>query len=97
MARELKFGDVQEADIVDLAHDGRGVARVDGKAIFITGALPGERVRWDGQRLTILTASTDRARPICRYFGDCGGCAAQHMSRRLYSEWKRDSLVAAIV
>ena len=71
---------------------GEGVA--DARVVPL--ALPGERVRWDGQRLTILTASPDRATPICRYFGDCGGCAAQHMSPRLYSEWKRDSLVAAL-
>ena len=46
MARELSASEVREADIVDLAHDGRGVARVDGKAVFIEGALPGERVRF---------------------------------------------------
>jgi len=37
----LNPSEVQEADIVDLAHDGRGVARVGGKAVFIDGALPG--------------------------------------------------------
>ena len=41
MARDksLSAGPVEEADIVDLAHDGRGVARVAGKAVFIDGAL----------------------------------------------------------
>jgi len=71
---------------------GEGVA----DAHVVPLALPGERVRRDGDTLTILTASPDRATPICRYFGDCGGCAAQHMSPRLYFEWKRDSLVAAL-
>jgi len=37
----LKPGDVEEADIVDLSHDGRGIARAGGKAVFIEGALPG--------------------------------------------------------
>jgi 23S rRNA (uracil1939-C5)-methyltransferase len=90
VARNLKLADVQEADIVDLAHDGRGIARVGGKAVFVDGALPGERVRfrvfkrrrqWDEAGLIdILAASPDRVVPRCAHFGVCGGCALQHLS-----------------
>jgi 23S rRNA (uracil1939-C5)-methyltransferase len=81
---------VQEADIVDLAHDGRGVARLDGKAVFIDGALPGERVRFrvikrrrqldEGGLVEVLSASPDRVVPACAHFGICGGCSLQHLS-----------------
>ena len=90
MARELKLGGVQEADIVDLAHDGRGIARHGGKAVFVDGALPGERVRfrvykrrrqWDEAGLVeVVTASPDRVVPGCAHFGICGGCSLQHLS-----------------
>ncbi len=79
-----------EADIVDLAHDGRGVARVDGKAVFVAGALPGERVRFhlirrrrqsdDAALEEVLTPSPDRVDPKCAHFGVCGGCSLQHMA-----------------
>ena len=81
---------VQEADIVDLAHDGRGVARIDGKAVFIDGALPSERVRLrihkrrrhmdEAGLVDILAASPDRAVPRCAHFGVCGGCSLQHLA-----------------
>jgi 23S rRNA (uracil1939-C5)-methyltransferase len=81
---------VLEADIVDLAHDGRGVARIDGKAVFIEGALPGERVRFrvlkrrrhmdEAGLVEVLVASPDRAAPRCAHFGICGGCSLQHLS-----------------
>ena len=90
MARNIDSSEVQEADIVDLAHDGRGVARVDGKAVFIEGALPGERVRFrvikrrrqmdDAGLVEVLTASPDRVVPRCTHFGVCGGCTLQHLS-----------------
>jgi 23S rRNA (uracil1939-C5)-methyltransferase len=90
MARELKLGEIQEADVVDLAHDGRGVARVDGKAVFIEGALPGERVRFrifkrrrqldEAGLVEVLTPSPDRVVPKCPHFGLCGGCSLQHLS-----------------
>jgi 23S rRNA (uracil1939-C5)-methyltransferase len=80
----------QEADVMDLDHDGRGVARVDGKAVFIEGALPGERVRFrtlkrrrqfdDAQLLEIVQRSPDRVTPRCPHFGVCGGCSLQHLA-----------------
>jgi 23S rRNA (uracil1939-C5)-methyltransferase len=81
---------VQEAEILDLTHDGRGVARVDGKAVFIDGALPGERVRYrvfkrrrqmdEAGLVEVLAASPDRVVPPCPHFGVCGGCSLQHLA-----------------
>jgi 23S rRNA (uracil1939-C5)-methyltransferase len=99
----LKPGEVQEADIVDLAHDGRGVARVDGKAVFIDGALPGERVRFrlvkrrrqldEGGLVEVLIASPDRVAPACAHFGICGGCSLQHLSAPAQVEAKQRQLL----
>jgi 23S rRNA (uracil1939-C5)-methyltransferase len=79
-----------DADVVALAHDGRGIARIDGKVVFIAGALPGERVRLrilrrrrqldEAQLVGILSASPDRVEPRCAHFGICGGCSLQHLS-----------------
>jgi len=81
---------VLEGEVVDLAQDGRGVARVDGKAVFIDGALPGERVRFrifkrrrqfdEAGLIEVLTASADRTAPRCLHFGVCGGCSLQHLT-----------------
>ncbi len=78
-----------EVDITDLSHDGRGVARIQDKAVFVAGALPGERVRirivrrhrsFDEAKVeTLLTRSPDRIEPRCPHFGSCGGCALQHL------------------
>ncbi|GAC1668296.1 MAG: 23S rRNA (uracil(1939)-C(5))-methyltransferase RlmD [Steroidobacteraceae bacterium] len=90
MARSVKPAEVREADVVDLAHDGRGIARDGGKAIFIEGALPGERVSFrvikhrrqfdEAMLVGILSASQDRVAPACAHFGICGGCSLQHLS-----------------
>jgi len=79
---------VIEADITDFTHDGRGVARVAGKAVFVAGALASERVRlkFTSKRRhydeavveEVLQASPDRVVPKCAHFGVCGGCALQH-------------------
>ena len=79
-----------EVEITDLSHDGRGVARIDGKTVFVAGALPGERAlvhvtarhrSFDEARVeTLLTRSAQRIEPRCPHFGTCGGCALQHLS-----------------
>ncbi len=77
------------AVIESLDHEGRGVAHVEGKAIFIEGALPGERVSYTSFRRkpnfenaradAILAASSQRVTPGCPHFGVCGGCSMQHL------------------
>lgn len=79
-----------EVIIDSLNHDGRGVARLEGKAIFVAGALPGERVtfrytsrhrNYDEAKVEqILEASPHRVEPRCPHFGSCGGCALQHLA-----------------
>ena len=74
--------------ITALDQEGRGIARVDGKAIFVEGALIGERVAIEvfqrkpnyekARAIEILTASAARAVPRCPHFGVCGGCSLQH-------------------
>lgn len=77
------------AQIESLTHEGHGVAHVEGKAVFIEGALPGETVLYRtlnrgkhydlGRMLEIVQASPDRVTARCRYFGVCGGCSLQHL------------------
>ena len=79
----------EQGVVVSLNSDGQGVLR-DGKTVFVTGALPGETVRYLRRRfhkqhdeadlLEVLQASPDRVLPRCASFGVCGGCALQHMS-----------------
>jgi len=77
------------ATIESMAHDGRGVAHVDDKAVFIAGALPGEEVVFEyskkkkdfaeGRVTEVITASADRVEPGCPHYNICGGCSFQHL------------------
>ncbi|BAO44063.1 23S rRNA (uracil(1939)-C(5))-methyltransferase RlmD [Thiolapillus brandeum] len=94
-----------EAMVESLSHDGRGVARVDGKATFIHGALPGEKVmfRYTGRRkkhdeaevLEVLQPSEHRVEPRCPHFGLCGGCSLQHLDAAEQIRYKQQTLADA--
>ena len=81
------------ARIESLDHEGRGVAHVDGKVIFVAGALPREVVTYQPSRkkknfetatlLNITHQSVDRVTPQCAYYEICGGCILQHADMRL--------------
>lgn len=80
------------------AHGGRGVGRLDGKAVFVTGALPGELVEatitHDRRRFAeavtvrVLEPAPGRVEPPCPYVPDCGGCDLQHAAPELQRNLK---------
>jgi 23S rRNA (uracil1939-C5)-methyltransferase len=88
-----------ELEIAALGHRGDGIAHLDGQTIFVPYSLPGDRliVRLQGEREggrlarieQRLTDGPDRVQPPCIYFGDCGGCALQHLRAGAYSAWKQ--------
>jgi 23S rRNA (uracil1939-C5)-methyltransferase len=77
------------AVIESLDNEGRGVARYEGKTVFVEGALPGEKVDFSSYRRKtnyelatagqILRPCAQRVLPRCRHFGICGGCSMQHL------------------
>jgi len=79
----------ETAEIVALDHDGRGVAHIDGKTVFVDGALPGESVLLQRVRrrrrhdeavvVEVLRPAAERVAPRCAHFGSCGGCSLQHL------------------
>jgi len=81
---------------------GQGVAKHQGKTLFVGGALPGEKVQVQlsedkrhyarGKATRILTRSPERQSPRCPHFGVCGGCQQQHASEALQQQSKRDAL-----
>ncbi|BBP44609.1 23S rRNA (uracil(1939)-C(5))-methyltransferase RlmD [Thiosulfativibrio zosterae] len=87
-----------ELKIEGLSHDGRGVGRNDGKAVFVSGAVPGDwvQVRITEQQknfdnadlIKVLEPSAQRAEPFCALFGECGGCQYQHFELAAQRHWK---------
>jgi 23S rRNA (uracil1939-C5)-methyltransferase len=80
------------ARIESLDREGRGVAHVDGKTVFVDGAITGEDVEYSSYRkkpaweaaqvLRIEKEASARVAPRCAFFGTCGGCSMQHVEDR---------------
>ena len=101
----------QKNQIFDLTIDnysseGDGIARLDGMAVFVKGALRGERCRvkllkvgktaaW-GRAEQVVTPSPARIKPDCPHFPKCGGCALRHMSYAEELEFKRQRVEDAL-
>ena len=75
--------------ITDIAFGGEGVGRLGELVVFVPFVLVGEKVEVEiteskkkfarAKLINVLEASPDRVEPVCRYYGDCGGCQYQHM------------------
>lgn len=89
--------------IESLAHDGRGVAHVNGKVVFIDEALPDEEVDFvytdsrkdyaEGKVVAVLSRSADRVDALCAHYGVCGGCSFQHVNSEAQIRIKQDLLL----
>lgn len=92
-----------ESPIESLSHDGRGIARVEGKTVFVEGALPSETVRFQYTRLhkkydeakvvEVIHAAEDRVDAKCQHFGICGGCSLMHLDPAAQLRHKHATLV----
>lgn len=85
------------------SHDGRGIARIEGKTTFIQGALPGETVSFhylrqkrdfdEGALVSIVEPSSMRVEPRCPHYFLCGGCSLQHLDVVAQRELKQQLLL----
>jgi 23S rRNA (uracil1939-C5)-methyltransferase len=101
MARKKR--EPETAQIEAVTHDGKGIAAIEGKKVFVTGALLGETVRFqrrkrkknydEAELLEVLESSEARIEPRCAVFGTCGGCSLQHITGENQREIKHRALV----
>ena len=95
-----------EVDLISLSHDGRGIGRMDNKVIFITNALPGQKVRAiitkskksfaEAKCLEVLKDSPDYIKAPCPHADICGGCPLQSIPNSKQLFWKERMLKDAL-
>jgi 23S rRNA (uracil1939-C5)-methyltransferase len=93
---------IQNLPVTGYASEGKSLAKVDGKVIFIEGAVPGDVVDvfvstnkkdWAEGRVTnFITYSAERAAPFCKHFGMCGGCKWQMLPYDKQLEYKQQEV-----
>lgn len=99
----MKSKVIENTEIEKFSHDGRGIARIEGKATFIQGALPGEHVSFqytrvkkdfaEGQVIAINQPSPLRVEPRCPHYERCGGCSLQHLDEHEQIHQKQNLLL----
>ena len=99
-------GQTVELEITDMTDDGKGLGRLSGLAIFVAGAVPGDKVSARITRLkkryafaetiTLLEASAARVQPPCPYYKDCGGCSMLELSYDEQLRIKRKNIITKL-
>ena len=99
---DLAPGDKVCLSIADVAFGGEGVARIEDFVVFVPFVAMGEEIEAEvtevkkrfarAKLVRILKPSPERVSPLCRYFGDCGGCQYQHLAYPLQLQLKHKQL-----
>ena len=101
--RRQRQSEPREVVIESLSHEGRGIAHVNGKTVFVFAALAGERVMMQVQKrnrsfeqastLEVIEPSALRIEPRCEAFQVCGGCSLQHLDNDDQVAFKQQTLL----
>ena len=107
MRKKQKNIVLENITVTDYAAEGKGLVRHEGKVIFVSGAIPGDRVNirlsknkkdWaEGKAIDILEPSPDRLDPFCKHFGTCGGCKWQMLPYEKQLAFKQQEAVQNLV
>lgn len=107
MAKEINKNDEFELEIDDIGTEGEGIAHIDGYALFIKDAIPGDVVRTKvikakknygyGRLIEIVKPSKDRVEPVCPVARQCGGCQIQHLSYDAQLAYKENKIKNCLV
>jgi 23S rRNA (uracil1939-C5)-methyltransferase len=100
----LKKGDILENILVEnMAAEGKCVSRLEGRVIFIEGAVPGDvvdvsltRIKTsflEGRAVGIKKFSDKRVEPFCEHFGLCGGCKWQNLKYEEQLGYKQQQVI----
>ncbi|SHK98364.1 23S rRNA (uracil(1939)-C(5))-methyltransferase RlmD [Desulforamulus aeronauticus] len=106
MKKVVRNGDIIELQINGLGHGGEGVGRYEDMAVFVPGALTGERVKAKlmqvkksfarAELLAILTKAEQRINPPCHFAHQCGGCQLQHLDYQEQLAHKKSVVESAL-
>ena len=107
MRKKQKNTVLENLTITDYAAEGKALVRHEGKVVFVSGAIPGDRVNirlsknkkdWaEGKAVDILEPSPDRLEPFCKHFGTCGGCKWQMLPYEKQLAFKQQEAVQNLV
>ncbi|NLL67117.1 MAG: 23S rRNA (uracil(1939)-C(5))-methyltransferase RlmD [Clostridiaceae bacterium] len=95
----IKKDNIIELDITGMTHEGMGVGKIEGFAVFVQGAIEGEKVRAKiikvlknyaiARVMEYISSSPFRTEPFCPAYKRCGGCSLQHMTYEKTLDFKR--------
>ena len=107
MAKVINKNDEFELEIDDIGTEGEGIAHIDGYALFIKDAIPGDVVRVKvikakknygyGRVVEIVKPSKDRVQPVCPVARQCGGCQIQHLAYDAQLAYKENKIKNCLV
>ncbi|MBD5132098.1 MAG: 23S rRNA (uracil(1939)-C(5))-methyltransferase RlmD [Clostridiales bacterium] len=98
----MNINEIIDVDITSCGMNGEGIARVDGKVVFVPYVLAGERVKVrirevkskyaNATVIKVFDSSPDRIAPSCPHYYKCGGCDMGHVS----AEYRKNAIIAEL-